>query len=85
MTSRNRHDTPQDPEALAVNAFKAEGAFLHTARIASDALAKRLERSPAAATLTLSRDELTEISRTLARAVDIGCEYHIDVAEIPAA
>ena len=75
-----------DTERLAVNAFKDEGAFLHRARLASNALAKRIaDAHPNVRTFVLSRDELTELSTTLTRAVNIGAEYHIDHADLPAA
>lgn len=69
---------PQDTEAMAVNAFKEEGAFLFRAQQMSDALAKRLLNShESVKRFQLTRDEMAEYAYLLARVTCIAGEYHI--------
>jgi len=71
-----------DTEMLAANAFKEEGAFLHQAREAASALERRLrDANPSVKRFILTRDELEALSGQFTRAVAIGVEYHLDLAE----
>lgn len=68
---------PQDTEALAVNAFKDEGAFLFKAQQMADAMGQRILNSHAYVRyFHLTREEFTEYAYLLSRAVTVAAEYH---------
>lgn len=75
-----------DAGTLAANALKAEGVFLHRARVASDSLRQRLACAhPNVQTFKLSRDEMETLVKQFGGTVDIAVDYHIGAAEIEAA
>lgn len=81
-------DIPRDvdTERLAVQALKAEGVFLHRARLASDALRQRLASShPKVQTFRMTREELETLVKQFSGAVDIGVEYHLGATDVDAA
>lgn len=72
---------PQDTEALAVNAFKEEGALLFKAQQTADALAKRLLNAhEAVQRFQFTRAEVADYAYLLARAVAVASEYHCGAA-----
>lgn len=76
---------PQDTDGLSVALFKQEGALLHQAELAAEALVRRVTAShPNVHTFTMSRDEMQHLSQQFGKVVSIAKEYHLDAAE-PAA
>ncbi len=78
-------NAPDDSEAMALAAFKDEGAFLLSADIAAEALLKRVEQAqPTAEIFAFTRDEVAKLAADFKRAVAIGKEYHIDASDLAA-
>jgi hypothetical protein len=78
-------NAPDDSDAMALAAFKEEGAFLLSADRAAEALVRRVEQAqPTAEIFVLTRDEMQQLAADFTRAVAIGKEYHIDSAGLAA-